>query len=164
MSKPVKAIKSLDDLKGFVRYDGDGLQAIISDLTGLDCSADEPAQQQFKDECDINQIMARYQRTEVMDLRSNFQSGVYADLASMPDYLEAQTIVANAQSAFHDLPAEIRVKFDNDPARFLQFVEDPKNADRFEEYGLTKPKEAPKEPPKADATPPAEPKDAATGA
>ena len=38
--------------------------------------------------------------------------------------------------AFDDLPAKVRREFDNDPFKFLEFVEDPENVERMAELGL----------------------------
>ena len=115
----------------------DSRDPAVVDATGIDCSV-EPSltQQQFMDECDINQIVARYHRTEVINLRSDAASGRYADLSSMPDYREACDIVIAANEAFNSLDAGIRKKFDNDPAQFLAFVEDPSNVDELVRLGL----------------------------
>ena len=37
---------------------------------------------------------------------------------------------------FEELPATIRKKFENDPAKFLDFVNDERNADEMVELGL----------------------------
>ena len=84
------------------------------------------------------------------------------------DYHEAQNIVINAQNQFNALNASLRKKFDNDPALFLAFAEDPKNAQELVTLGLAKlrppspadpvleaaakPKPVPEEP-KADSKP-----------
>ena len=41
-----------------------------------------------------------------------------------------------AQEAFNSLPSDIRKKFDNDPAEFLEFVSDEKNNDEMIQMGL----------------------------
>lgn len=132
-----------------LRSEFDGLNRQFSDSTALDCSCEPSLTQQcFADECDINQIVARYVKTEVMNVRSDYLSGRFVDLASMPDYKEACNIVIAANEAFQKLPADLRKRFDNDPSEFLDFVSDPSNVDKFEEYGLKEPK-APVEPPLA---------------
>ena len=40
------------------------------------------------------------------------------------------------QEAFNSLPSDIRKKFDNDPAEFLEFVSDEKNNDEMIQMGL----------------------------
>lgn len=104
---------------------------------GIDCSV-EPSmtQQNFKDECDINNIMARYETTGLIEFRNDVESGRYLDLASAVDFHTAQNLVIAAQDAFMSIPPDIRAKFDNDAAKFLAFVEDPKNAQALVDLGL----------------------------
>lgn len=117
------------------------------------------AQQSFKDEVDINNIMAKYDRQDAIDLLKAQVTGRYVDLASYGDYHAACNKVLAADAAFLELPAKIRNIFDNDPAKFLEFVHDPKNSEKAVEIGLAAAPKQPKEEPKAsDATPPAEAK------
>lgn len=93
-----------------------------------------PAQQQFKDDCDVNQIMQRFQKTGAIDHVSKYQP-MYG-FANAQSYHESMNIVAMADSMFNDLPSNIRNEFSNNPQAFLEFVQDPKNADRAEELGI----------------------------
>lgn len=77
--------------------------------------------QSFKAECDINNIMAKYVRTGVVE-HINTHSAQYADVSAV-DFLEAMTKVSEAQDMFDDLPAKVRKAFDNDPAAFLDYVQ-----------------------------------------
>jgi len=88
-------------------------------------------------QCDINTIMARFERTGVLDHASKYE-GRYGDFTDTPDYLDAMNIVVEAEQMFGDLPAKTRKRFGNDPAEFLQFVGDPKNLDQMVEMGLAK--------------------------
>ena len=125
------------------------------------------AKQSFKDECDINLIMARYQRTGAIDHVTKHQPN-YGYATSM-EFTEAMQTVAYGQTMFNELPSTIRTKFDNDAAQFLDYVQDPANEDQLADLGLEKAKqetetakpasEAPKEPaapftpdPKGEAT------------
>lgn len=51
----------------------------------------------------------------------------YGDFAAIPDYRDALNLVMDAQAQFMSLDASIRVKFDNDPAKFLDFIGNPAN-------------------------------------
>ena len=111
------------------------------------------AQQQFKDECDVNHIMRKYTQTGIVEHVSRY-SPQYHDVPHM-SYLEAANAVASANSMFEELPAKVRDNFKNDPARFLEWVQDPDNADKFHEMGLADP---PKEmSPQSDNKPPPTP-------
>lgn len=78
--------------------------------------------QSFKDACDINQIMLRYQKTGIVDHVNKYE-GQYADLdgATYTDYMNK---VANALSMFEELPSKARTYFNHDPAQFLNYVND----------------------------------------
>lgn len=91
--------------------------------------------QSFKDEVNINKIMDRFQRTGAIDHYTN-RSMEYGDTTA-PDYLEANLIIAKANTMFEELPSSIRAKFENDPAKFLEFVQDDKNAEEMVYLGLT---------------------------
>jgi phage internal scaffolding protein len=95
-----------------------------------------------KDMCDINRIMAKYQKTGLIDHVSRYQ-GQYADVANTPTYQEAMQTIINANAAFQSLPSAIRDRFANDPARFLEFVHNPENKDEMARMGLLKVKEDP---------------------
>lgn len=111
---------------------------------GIDCQQ-EPSvtQQHFKDECDINNIMAQYEATGLLRVSSNYATGRYADLADVEDYHTSLNKVIAAQEAFDDLPSALRSRFDNDPAKFLEFVTDNKNADELVSLGLANPRPKP---------------------
>jgi len=92
------------------------------------------AHQEFKDECDINNIMKSY---AVTGLFTHVNTGEprYLD-ASGYDYQEAMQLVAEANSMFAQLPSGVRSEFDNNPQKFLEFCENPANAPRLAEMGL----------------------------
>lgn len=101
-------------------------------------SSDEPSatHQSFKDECDINSIMAKWQKTGVVEHRNQFE-GQYADFTNTPgDFHEAQNQILHAQEMFMTLPSSIRSRFHNDPGSFLDFTSDPKNLPEMVKMGL----------------------------
>lgn len=93
------------------------------------------AKQSFADECNINNIMAKFNKTGILE-HENKQTPQYGDLMPFDDYHQALTQTIEAQEAFDDLPSAIRTKFNNDPGEFLQFVENPENADELVDLGL----------------------------
>lgn len=97
------------------------------------------AQQQYKDECDINNIMKKYSTTgEFTHLTS--KEGRYADFSQIESYQEMLDTVRYAQDAFASLPAETRSRFRNDPGQLLEFVQNPENYDEGVKLGLVQPK------------------------
>lgn len=98
---------------------------------------DEPTmtQQQFKDECDINNIVKKFNTTgQFTHLTS--RTGQYADFSLITDYQDMLQTVQYAQEAFGSLPAEVRAQFRNDPGNLLQFIQDEKNYEKAQELGL----------------------------
>nr|QJB19539.1 MAG: internal scaffolding protein [Microvirus sp.] len=86
------------------------------------------------DNCDINVIVDRYAKTGILPVMQ--QPAMFEDVSNPIDYQNALNVVISAQKAFTDLPAAIRKQFDNDPAQFLAFVDDPKNGDELIKMGL----------------------------
>lgn len=111
-------------------------------ITGLTCNAPSLTQQHFKDECDINNIVARCAATGTVD-PSIIREGVYADVSQIPDYLTSLNIVAEADEKFNALPSVIRKRFDNNPANMLEFLQDSSNYDEAVRLGLIVPKSTP---------------------
>ncbi len=95
---------------------------------------DGAAQQQFKDDCDTNKIMQRFQKTGAIDHVAKHQPEY--GFASGNDYHQSMNIITKADSMFNDLPSNIRNEFNNNPQAFLEFVQDPKNAERANELGI----------------------------
>lgn len=91
--------------------------------------------QQFKDECDINVIMKRYQNTGVLENVRDARNARFADVTSY-DFQNAMDILADARTAFEELPASIRDRFNNDPAELLDFVHDKDNQEEAADLGL----------------------------
>lgn len=91
------------------------------------------AQQQFAEECDINNVMKKY------NYNMNavpFSGGVFRDVSNIPDYHEMLNTVRYADEAFATLPADLRLRFANDPGQLIQFLQDPKNRQEAMELGL----------------------------
>jgi len=100
--------------------------------------------QSFRDECNINKIMAKFQRTGLINHYAK-HAPQYMDIPAI-DYHDALNIVADAESMFEELPSTIRAQFENNPEKFLEFVQNPDNLDKMRELGLAK---APQSPPEA---------------
>jgi len=90
--------------------------------------------QSFKDECDINLIMKRFEKTGILP-ETQQRVEQYLD-ASEFDFQASMEYVANAKSMFEQIPAKIRDQFDNNPAKFVEFCENPKNLPELTQMGL----------------------------
>lgn len=100
---------------------------------------DEPsrAKQSFRDECDINNIIAHVRnRGTVTHLNDKQPLYGYAPSVDLRESLE---LSMNAIDSFEELPARIRKEFDNDPVRFVEFIENPENIDQLREWDLLAP-------------------------
>lgn len=95
--------------------------------------------QQFKTQCDVNHIIQQYDRGGVIT-HGNAASPQYG-VAPKIDYHSAMNIVVEANAAFEALPANVRKRFDNDPAKFMDVIHDEKYHDDMVELGLLIPKE-----------------------
>lgn len=100
-------------------------------------SGESMTKQSFKDECDINNILKKYQKTGLLN-HVNQHKGDYTDLTQNVDYHTAQNMIIQAQNSFNSLPSSIRLKFNNDPGQFLDFVHNPDNVDEMKSMGLIK--------------------------
>ena len=100
--------------------------------TMLDCSGDPGrTKQAFRDETNINNIVAGFQRSGTVSHLAKYEPR-YADITPM-DFQSAMETVAEANRMFEELPSEVRREFDQDPAKFLAFVQDPSNKDDLAE-------------------------------
>ncbi|WNK12843.1 MAG: internal scaffolding protein [Microvirus sp.] len=93
--------------------------------------------QSFTAECDINNIMARYQKTGILDF-VNQHEPQYGDVTGI-DFQTAMEIMTQGQTMFNDLPSELRSHFNNDPAEFLEFSSNPSNKLEMARMGLLNP-------------------------
>lgn len=103
--------------------------------------------QEFKDECDINNILRQYVTTGTFT-HINRRQPQYGYVDGH-DFMDAMRIVTEGQNMFADLPSHIRKRFGNDPAEFLAFVQNPDNAAEMASMGLREapaPEPAPMEP------------------
>ena len=111
-------------------YDKDA----ASNESGLHCEDASLAQQHFKEECDINTILQKFNVTGL--LPANPLSPRYGDFTGIGDYHTAMNRVLAVQDEFEALPAQIRARFDNDPENLIEFLENSDNRAEAEELGL----------------------------
>jgi len=90
--------------------------------------------QSMKDECDINKIMAKYQRTGLI-AHAQQHGGEYG-FADSATFHEAMNVVSKANSMFAELPSTVRERFNGDPAQFLDFVQNPANENEMRSLGI----------------------------
>ena len=86
---------------------------------------DGRTKQAFKAECDINKILSRAQKAGTMSHLQKYE-GVYGDFADY-DFFENQRMLTRGREVFDALPSELRKEFDQSPAAFFDYVNDPAN-------------------------------------
>lgn len=69
---------------------------------------------------------------------------LYGDFTEVDDYRGMVEKINAADAAFKEIPAEIRARFMNDPAKFIEFLQDENNIDEARKMGLVMPEPPPK--------------------
>ena len=91
--------------------------------------------QSFREQVNINFIIRKYDKTGVIS-HLNRRTPTFGDFSNVTSYQEALEQVEAAQSAFMDLPHEVRTWAMNDPGRLIELVNDESNAEQMAELGL----------------------------
>jgi len=90
-------------VREFVTFDPDG----------------ERTKQEFKDQCDVNKIVANFTRTGRLDQLDAAQ-GMFLDISEGPQtYQDSLNLVIKARTAFDALPSDVRAIFGNDVQNFM---------------------------------------------
>lgn len=115
-------------------------------------------QQSEKDSCDINLIMKRFEKTKELPI-TTARLASYGDFSDLSDFKTSLDRIKLAEETFMALPADVRAHVDNDPQKFLDFVDDEDNLETMIEMGLVPPSgvmpAVPEVvPPKEEETPP----------
>lgn len=98
--------------------------------------------QNFKDETDVNMILAKYKVTLNPALLGLSPSGEplgnpqYGDFGDVGTYQECLEVVMQAEEQFANLPASIRKEFGNTPEGMLKWINNPDNFERGVELGI----------------------------
>lgn len=121
-------------------------------VVGLDCQAAIEAGEEIRveqshvREVDINNIVRKHAgNMELITKISNLSNWRYDDVTGN-DFQESMHIMMKARDSFMDVPSDIRKKFGNDPAAFMDFVQNKDNKKQLVEWGLANPPEAPMAP------------------
>jgi len=91
-------------------------------------------EQGHKDECDVNNIIKKYDATGLITHVARFEA-TYEDVAAL-DFRQALELQKSIQEKFSELPSSIRRRFENDPYKYLAFLENPANEKESVEIGL----------------------------
>lgn len=119
-------------------YNYDTNQA--GDECGLACKDKSLAQQHMAEETDINFIVKRY--TQTGELPNRAMPPLRGDFEGITSYQDALDLMVAARESFQAMPAEVRSRFDNDPAQFVDFCSNEANRDDLRKWGLYSPEAA----------------------
>lgn len=103
-------------------------------VEGLTTSPVSATQQHFKDDCDINVLVARFTNGGSLPQRDPSEYS-FGDFSSI-DYQSALDTIIVANEQFGTLSADVRERFDNNPAKLLHFLEQDKNREEAVRLGL----------------------------
>jgi phage internal scaffolding protein len=106
----------------------------VSNDNGIKFDDVSLAQQHMKDECDINVIIERFGVTG--ELPNAPVSPQYGDFSGVTDYHSALNQINATMDDFMALPAKLRVRFDHDPVKLLEFLQNDQNRGEAIELGL----------------------------
>lgn len=101
-------------------------------------------EQSHKDQCDVNKIIEKYDRTGLLTHVTKIEAR-FGDVTGV-DFRRAQDIYINAQKMFDDLPAHVKKRFNQNAGELLEFMENEENRKEAIELGLI----APETPPEKD--------------
>lgn len=107
------------------------------------CNDEPRTKQQFKHEVDINNIVARFTRSNGVSvdslLAASPSGGFWGDFSDVADLRTMYERLANAEEGFMSLPAKVRKQFDNDALLFMEFVSNDENLVKLKEMLGDKP-------------------------
>lgn len=114
--------------------------------SGLKCSDESRTVQSDAQDADINVIVARFGLTNMIP--QNVRMPMEADFIDVTDFHTAMQAMRAAQESFEAMPANVRERFGNDPAAFVDFCleeDDGKlvNLEAMRKMGLAVDKPAP---------------------
>lgn len=106
-----------------------------------DSSKPSLTQQEFKESCDINNILAKFSvqaqalGVSVSQLMPQDQ-GTYGDFSNLDDFQTAQNKIAFLNDQFSNLPSDVRRKFGDDLNTFMSALSDPNRIDELGDLGV----------------------------
>jgi len=133
---------SRDEIKKFTAFQTE---------LGLDGKPVYITEQGHKDECDVNNIIKKYDATGLITHVATFEAS-YGDVGSI-DFKEALDMQISISEKFSELPSDIRKRFENSPYKYLAFLEKPENMEESYNLGLRIRPYTPPETPKTKPEP-----------
>jgi hypothetical protein len=94
---------------------------------------DGMTKQSFKDQCDVNKIVKKAQKTGSLAFAEKYPDQVFGEFPDVDDLLTAHGHIERAGEIFSELPSEVKREFGHSPYEFLRFANDPENVGRLRE-------------------------------
>lgn len=118
----------------FRKYDENGKE--IRNRVQFSVPGDEicRVEQAHKEEVNINNIVKRH-GVDLIAKTAALQQFTYDDNPNN-DFQEMMNQMIKAEKTFSSVPSEIRKRFDNDPAKFMDFVLNQDNKETLQEWGM----------------------------
>lgn len=106
-----------------------------------DSSKPSLTQQEFKESCDINNILAKFSvQAQALGVDPSQlmpqDQGTYGDFSHLDDFQTAQNKIAFLNDQFSNLPSDVRRKFGDDLNNFVSAISDPNRIDELGELGV----------------------------
>lgn len=106
-----------------------------------DSSKPSLTQQEFKESCDINNILAKFSvQAQALGVDPSLlmpqDQGTYGDFSNLDDFQTAQNKIAFLNDQFSNLPSDVRRKFGDDLNTFICAISDPNRIDELGELGV----------------------------
>lgn len=106
-----------------------------------DSSKPSLTQQEFKESCDINNILAKFSvQAQALGVDPSLlmpqDQGTYGDFSNLDDFQTAQNKIAFLNDQFSNLPSNVRRKFGDDLNVFIGAISDPSRVDELGELGV----------------------------
>ena len=106
-----------------------------------DSSKPSLTQQEFKESCDINNILAKFSvQAQALGVDPSLlmpqDQGTYGDFSHLDDFQTAQNKIAFLNDQFSNLPSDVRRKFGDDLNTFIGAISDPNRIDELGDLGV----------------------------
>lgn len=106
-----------------------------------DSSKPSLTQQEFKESCDINNILSKFSvQAQALGVDPSLlmpqDQGTYGDFSNLDDFQSAQNKIAFLSDQFSNLPSDVRRKFGDDLNSFVVAISDPARIDELGELGV----------------------------
>lgn len=102
----------------------------------LTIDAPSRTKQSEREACNINSIVAKYNRTGEQPQNMRTVTPNYGDVSSVLSLHAALNLVNDSMRAFAELPSHIRDHCNNDPGQLLELASDPERLDEAIALGI----------------------------